>query len=632
VNKQINVNNPSINSFGSFFTYSSTLRFYVTVSVSNPNLGSWGITSNSISGGSSLSVIGGSNIYVTFSANDTGGNKSVSVTIKDSYGYTAYQTANVNLSVIFTGSATNLPVTVSGTEISFTTSGLTSYKWYLNNSLIPSATSSIFTMTASNFGSIHCEATETNAQGFTRTVKSVPTINTQPTLAPKSFTGFDMSTSPPTPIYTYTLGVNTYLNDTIVNSISMNPTTFNGDNTYILNGIFKNQHGVTISIEIGRHTVYNPVVTIQDLTINADNLGVNFVSSTNNVTYTDINIYIDNVIIYTFLQNGNNFTLHKNYVNSIKLNFYENGVNSVIKIEYVYEYYSNIYNTINCIIRHPNVISYTINVDGTNSISVDNVSITGNNHDIFEIVNIYYKFGNSTSFMSQSTSNSIIYSTLMSNSLLSPTQHIEVIVNYKLKLYPTVYSLTKSDQVSWNINTNIVLHEFAIVDGEKFGGLKYQLIGVEIEPTSTIFGIQLSNCTFTSYRFSNKHLQSASSIPLYNIYYEVFGYDGDSSKLNEARWLYATPSFSGNMFNSYYYSNLSIEVFHNGNKLATLSSACKRSCIYENDRNDYAPHPNKWVLLNMQIPASMNDWDTWWEFKMDNGNTWYNSPAPWMLN
>ena len=251
----------------------------------------------------------------------------------------------------------------------------------------------------------------------------------------------------------------------------------------------------------------------------------------------------------------------------------------------------------------------------TNSISINNVNITGNNHDIFNIENIYYKFGNSTSFMSQSTSNSITSNTLMSNSLLSSAQHIEVIVNYKLILHSTVYSLIKTDQVSWNMNNNnIVLHEFAIVDGAKYDGLKYQLIGVEIEPTSTIFGIQLSNYTFSSYRFSNIQLVSALSISLYDKYYDVFGYNGDSSKLNEARWLYARPAFSGNIYDHHYYNNLSIQVFYNGNHLATLSSANKRKCIYENDRSGYGRHPNKWVLLNMQIPASMNDWDTWWDF------------------
>ena len=621
----LSINDPSINSFGSFVN-SGTLQFYVTVSVSNPNV-SWSITSGN------YSSVSGSNIYYTFPASDTGGAKSVSVTITDSYGYTASRTNNVNLSVSFAGGSTpSTSVSVSGTTISFT-SGLTSYKWYLNNSLISNTNSNPheFIMSASHFGSIHCVAIETNGQGFTRTITSATTTNTQPTLSSKSFTGFNMSNDPPTPIYTYTLGPYTYINDTIENSISMNPTAFNGVNTYILNGNFKNQHGLNILIEIGRHIAENPIVTIRDLTINTL-LNVHFVSTTNNETYTGINIYIDNLNIYnTFSQSGNNFTLYKYWVKWKKPNFYENGVTSVIKVEYVYKYYSNIYNTINCVIHYPNDISYTINVDNTNSISIDNVSITGNNHDIFTIENIYYIFGNSSSFMSQSTSNSITSSTLMSNSLLSATQHIEVIVNYKLNFDSIVYSLTKNDQASWNINTNnIVLHEFAIVDGAKYDGLKYQLIGVEIEPTSTIFGIQLSNCTFSSYRFKNIQLVSATSISLYEIYYDVFGYDGNSSKLNEKRWLYATPAFTGNMYDSYYYSNLSIEVFYNGDHLATLSSANKRSCIYENDRG--GRRPDKWVLLNMQIPASMNDWDTWWDFKMDNGNTWYNTPATWMLN
>ena len=285
------------------------------------------------------------------------------MTIKDSYGYTASLSADVTLSVSFTGGSTNIPVSVLGTTISFT-SGLSSYQWYLNNnSPISGATLSDFEMTTSNFGSIHCVATQTNGQGFTRSITSIPTTNTQPSLTSKSFTGFNMSTSPPTPIYTYVVGSNTFLNETLIDPISMNPTEFSGANTYILTDTFKNQHGINISIEIGRHTVYNPIVTIQDLTINSSSLSVHFVSTTNNDTYTGINIYIDNVSIYSFSQSGNNFTLFKYHINLIKPNFYENGVNSVIKIEYVYEYYSNIYNTINCIIHHPNNISYTINVD-----------------------------------------------------------------------------------------------------------------------------------------------------------------------------------------------------------------------------------------------------------------------------
>lgn len=248
VEKIITVSNPSINSFGSFFYSGTSLTYYVTVSVSNPN-GSWSITSGN------YDSISGSNLYYTFSANDTGGPKYVSVTITDSYGYTANQTADVVLSVSFTGNATNVSVTISGTTISFTDIELTlsSYQWYLDDSPISGETSSSFIMTASHFGSIYCKATQTNGQGFTRIIESVRTTNTLPTIFGGSFTGFDMSTSPPTPTYTAIPSTGISLV-----SILMTPAQFSGEGTYTLSGTYQNEYGIEREIYINSFEVHAP--------------------------------------------------------------------------------------------------------------------------------------------------------------------------------------------------------------------------------------------------------------------------------------------------------------------------------------------------------------------------------------
>ena len=264
----LSINDPSINSFGSFVN-SGTLQFYVTVSVSNPNV-SWSITSGN------YSSVSGSNIYYTFPASDTGGAKSVSVTITDSYGYTASRTNNVNLSVSFAGGSTpSTSVSVSGTTISFT-SDLASYKWYLNNSLISNTNSNPheFIMSASHFGDIHCVATEENEQGFTRSITSDPTPNTQPTLSSKSFTGFDMSNDPPTVIFSAIppTGISQ------VGSVVMSPATFSGAGTYTLKGTYENGYGLQKEITIGTFPATaptNPSITFAT-NVSYDSMTINY--------------------------------------------------------------------------------------------------------------------------------------------------------------------------------------------------------------------------------------------------------------------------------------------------------------------------------------------------------------------
>jgi len=247
------INNPSVSFTTSSFIHvsGSSLRFYFTVSVSYVN-GLWNITGTPhISGGSSISITG-NKVYVTFAASDTGGNKSTSVSIKDSYGYTASLTADINLSVSFTGGSTlSTSVSVSGTTITFT-SGLTTYRWYQNGSPISGATSSSFTMTASHFGSIYCIATQTNTQGFTRSITSDTTTNTQPTISGGSFTGINLLANP---IYQFsrTLGSNT----TEV-SVVMSPASFNGAGIYTLTGTYQNEYGLQKIITIDTFTATAP--------------------------------------------------------------------------------------------------------------------------------------------------------------------------------------------------------------------------------------------------------------------------------------------------------------------------------------------------------------------------------------
>ena len=196
------------------------------------------------------------------------------MTITDSYGYTASLSANVTLSVSFTGGLTpSTSVSVLGTTISFT-SGLTSYQWYLNDSPISCATSSYFEMTASHFGSIHCEATETNEQRFTRSITSATINNTQPTISSKSFTGFDMSNDPPTVIFSATPNVDI----SQVGSVVMSPATFTGAGTYTLKGTYENGYGLQKEITIGTFTATAPTIpSITSATsVSYDSMTINY--------------------------------------------------------------------------------------------------------------------------------------------------------------------------------------------------------------------------------------------------------------------------------------------------------------------------------------------------------------------
>lgn len=279
VNRTINVSNPSVSLGSLTFVQGSERTYYVTVSVSNPN-GSWSVKSGNYN---TFSVsLSETNIYYIFPVGDTGGSKTVSVTIKDSYGYEASLTRyDVDLTVTFTGNSTNVPVSISGTRITFAPANviLTSYQWYLNGSPISGATSSSFTMTSSHFGSIYCVATERNDQGFTRSITSAPTTNTQPTLTSKSFSGFNMSTSPPTPTYTATPATGISL----VGSVVITPASFSVSGTYTLKGTYQNEHGVLVEIIIGSSIVTAPTdpsitsatsVSYDSMTINY-NLGTN---------------------------------------------------------------------------------------------------------------------------------------------------------------------------------------------------------------------------------------------------------------------------------------------------------------------------------------------------------------------
>lgn len=333
---QLSINSPYINSnsIGPLIFSGQKLEYYVTVSVSNPNV-SWSIIDSNGS-------VNGTDIYYTFPANDTGGPKSVYVKIEDLYGYTAQKTANVTLTVSFTGSATNLPVRINGTTISFTpdvtppdTLDLASYKWYLNNSQISGATSSDFEMTASNFGNIHCEATQTNAQGFTRTITSVITDNTEPTISNESFIGINLSENP---IYQFSrsLGSNT----TEV-SVVMNPETFNGVGKYTLTGTYANTpYELQKEITIGTFTATAPTTpSITSATsVSYDSMTINYSLGNNgnpSVTPTTITLFYGT----SSGSESNHKSLSGTSTNVSNLLV---GTRYYFKIEKVYEHYGTI--------------------------------------------------------------------------------------------------------------------------------------------------------------------------------------------------------------------------------------------------------------------------------------------------
>jgi hypothetical protein len=174
----LTINTPSVVFDPPSFRYSGTqLRYYVIVSVSNPN-GSWGIDGipTSVGGTYRYNGVSVNNVYFDFLSNDLGGNKITSVTIKDSYGYTSSTINNINLTVTFTFLSTTISV-ISSTIISFNSglSNVSSHQWYKDSSII--SYDANLTLTSSNSGRLYCTAIQTNAEGFIQTITSDTIVN-----------------------------------------------------------------------------------------------------------------------------------------------------------------------------------------------------------------------------------------------------------------------------------------------------------------------------------------------------------------------------------------------------------------------------------------------------------------------
>jgi hypothetical protein len=285
----LTINTPSVVFDPPSFRYSGTLlRYFVTISISNSN-GSWGIHGTPSSVGGTYNSISGNNLYFTFLSNDLGGNKMTSVTIKDSYGYEANTPVHgtINLSITFTNPILSLSVT--DTVASFDPTGLTSYKWYRNNSLILSEITKRLTLTIDNFGEIFCTAIQTNNEGFIRTIESSTITNIEPSIYNEYFANIGFTGGSYVPVYSFLNGPDTTLkiigagfdiqllfNNSIV-------TTYRGDGEYILSGTLLNSYGVEKQINIGTLNYINPTPPIISVATNVShysmtisyNLGIN---------------------------------------------------------------------------------------------------------------------------------------------------------------------------------------------------------------------------------------------------------------------------------------------------------------------------------------------------------------------
>jgi hypothetical protein len=185
---------------------------------------------------------------IIFQLNNTDQNSiavSANITVEDEYGFQNTIELSETINIAYNTEISTTPSYNTGTRVlSFQTSGLT-YKWYKDNVIMNDEKGQTITISNQNFGIIHCVATETLSNGFTRYIQGDDFDNQEPTISGGSFTGINLLTY--TPIVT---AAPTVSNGTLVNYI-ISPSAFNITNlTHTLSANYKNPADIVVNIVI----------------------------------------------------------------------------------------------------------------------------------------------------------------------------------------------------------------------------------------------------------------------------------------------------------------------------------------------------------------------------------------------
>nr|QOI90615.1 hypothetical protein HWQ62_00484 [Pyramimonas orientalis virus] len=194
----ISIVSPSFNLSSPVFVVGSQRIFSVTPSSFSVNGSLSSVSMTSVTNGSFYSS-GSSNSLIKFQFSNgiSSGNKTVTVVVTDSWGYTVTKTSTINLNIAYT--LTNNTISFHSTlkfRSNATGTSLT-YNWNTGSN----RTTSVVTLPTTYSGALYCTITETNSQGFTSSGASSSTITiSQPTISSSSFSIASDETS-----YTYNI-------------------------------------------------------------------------------------------------------------------------------------------------------------------------------------------------------------------------------------------------------------------------------------------------------------------------------------------------------------------------------------------------------------------------------------------
>jgi len=184
---------------------------------------------------------------IIFQLNNTDQNSitvSADITVVDDYGFQNTIRLSETINIEYnTGISTEPSYNTTTRILSFQTSGLT-YQWYKNNVIMNGETGQTISISNQNFGIIHCVATETLTNQFTRNIRGDNFDNREPTISGGSFTGINLST------YTPIVTAPTVANGTLLNYV-MNPSEFNRNTLeHTLSANYENPAGIVVNIAI----------------------------------------------------------------------------------------------------------------------------------------------------------------------------------------------------------------------------------------------------------------------------------------------------------------------------------------------------------------------------------------------